>query len=214
MLSGQSLYFYYTMKNMKTLALLAIVAIASLASCKKAIESLLKKPANVDANGFTEYVIKTGNQSSEQSTYNTVDLQEMNFSVRFDESAIYSTQFAENKVDVNKLYGFSDNGAQHHEFSARFGWRYMDGKLTLHAYTYNNSVRSEKEITQIDIGKVYNCSIKVQGNQYVFSVNGKTIAVPRASTTPNGKGYRLFPYFGGNEKAPHDIHIFIKDDNY
>jgi hypothetical protein len=30
-------------------------------------------------------------------------------------------------------------------------------------------------------------------------------------STPKGKGYRLYPYFGGDETAPHDISIWVKD---
>jgi hypothetical protein len=29
--------------------------------------------------------------------------------------------------------------------------------------------------------------------------------------TTKAKGYQLYPYFGGNELAPHDMHIWIKD---
>jgi hypothetical protein len=31
------------------------------------------------------------------------------------------------------------------------------------------------------------------------------------ATTPKGQGYQLYPYFGGDETAPHDINIWIKN---
>ncbi|MER3497486.1 MAG: hypothetical protein C4308_02025 [Chitinophagaceae bacterium] len=61
------------------------------------------------------------------------------------------------------------------------------------------------EITTIAIGSEYNCSIKLNGNKYIFTVNYITVDIPRASTTATAKGYKLYPYFGGAETAPHDI---------
>ncbi len=37
-----------------------------------------------------------------------------------------------------------------------------------------------------------------------------TELLPKLSTTPLAKGYLLYPYFGGDEVAPHDINIWIK----
>jgi hypothetical protein len=36
--------------------------------------------------------------------------------------------------------------------------------------------------------------------------------MPRAAATVKAKGYRLYPYFGGDETAPHDITISIRDE--
>jgi len=33
----------------------------------------------------------------------------------------------------------------------------------------------------------------------------------RASSTATAVGYKLYPYFGGDEAAPHDINIWIKE---
>jgi hypothetical protein len=63
----------------------------------------------------------------------------------------------------------------------------------------------------IDIGKIYSCRISVKGSAYVFSVEGlNPVTLPRAATTATGNGYRLFPYFGGNNAAPHEMHIWLK----
>jgi hypothetical protein len=35
--------------------------------------------------------------------------------------------------------------------------------------------------------------------------------MPRSSITAKASGYLLFPYFGGDETAPHDMGIEIKD---
>jgi hypothetical protein len=33
----------------------------------------------------------------------------------------------------------------------------------------------------------------------------------RTAATEKAKGYRLYPYFGGDELAPHQINIWIKN---
>ncbi len=35
--------------------------------------------------------------------------------------------------------------------------------------------------------------------------------MPRASTTVKSSGYKLYPYFGGDEFAPHDVRVWIKE---
>jgi hypothetical protein len=72
-------------------------------------------------------------------------------------------------------------------------------------------IRSEKFLNSIAIGKEHNCSIKVTGNKYIFNLNGKIEEMPRASTAPNSVGYKLYPYFGGDELGLDNICIWIKE---
>jgi len=160
--------------------------------------------------GNTVFVIHEGNHYCEDNNYRKVETDEFKFTVKFDSSAIYQTALLENQEDINKLYGFSDNEADHHIFSARFGWRWSNQALRLFTYVYNSSELSFQEIGTIEIGREYTCSIKVTATSYIFSVNGKTIETPRASITAMAKGYKLYPYFGGDEAAPHDIQIRIQ----
>ena len=83
--------------------------------------------------------------------------------------------------------------------------------MRLYTHVYNNGERSSQEITTLQIGHEYNCSIKVMNQNYIFSVNSMIIYIPRSSTTAKGDGYKLYPYFGGDEIAPHDIHVWIKE---
>jgi hypothetical protein len=135
----------------------------------------------------------------------------INFTVKFDSSSIYTTVDPDNQYDINKLYGFSDNNAHHHQFSARIGWRWSDNALRLFGYNYNNGIAEYKEIARIEVGEEIECSISIQSDQYVFKVNGRTLSMPRATKAEKAIGYKLYPYFGGNETAPHDIHIWIKE---
>jgi hypothetical protein len=139
-----------------------------------------------------------------------VKLSRLSFKVKFDSSAIYTTGKAENQKDINKLFGFSDNNALHHEYSARFGWRWSDNALRIFAYDYNNGTRSFKELGIVKIGTENSCSITVSGNKYIFSLNGAETVMPRESTTELAEGYQLYPYFGGDESAPHAITIWIE----
>lgn len=115
-----------------------------------------------------------------------------------------------NQLDINKLYGFSDNNAVHQQFSARFGWRWSDSALYLFGYTYNNGIRAYKKLGSVKIGTENFCSIKVDSTSYIFTLNDAVDSMERKSSTPDAVGYQLYPYFGGDELAPHDINIWIK----
>ena len=159
---------------------------------------------------FVRYTIPMGAHYSPNNGYKAVDTDEMKFQVRFDSSAIYTTVDPVNQYDINKLYGFSDNGAVHHQFSARFGWRWSDQALRLFAYVYNEGSVISRELSTVRIGDLVNCSIRVSGAAYIFTVDGQTTALPRASTPARASGYQLYPYFGGDESSPHEINIWIK----
>jgi hypothetical protein len=160
---------------------------------------------------FVKYTIEKGGQYSDKNTIAAVEYDELKFTVKFDSSAIYKTTNPSNQADINKLYGFSDNNAAHQDFSARFGWCWNKDSLRLFAYIYNNSVRSSKELGPIVIGTEYNCVITVTDTTYVFKLNDKQQILKRASTTVKAKGYKLYPYFGGNETAPHAVYIWIDE---
>ena len=199
---------------MKTLLSLASFTILLLTSCEKNVAIVQEKVVDViptNPSSYTEYIIKQGQHFSDKSNYVPINTNELKFVVKFDSSAIYQSKDPNNQADINKLYGFADNDSLHHSFSARFGWNWVNNALWLHAYVYNNGIILKQTLTTIPLNKEANCSIKVNSNNYVFTVNGNTVTVPRASKTPTGKGYKLYPYFGGDEFAPHDIKVMIKE---
>lgn len=182
-------------------------------SCTKEDASLRKvstgKPTTTTQ--FTKYTIRQGQNSCDGNYFVPTSYSQLNFIAKFDSTAIYSNVNPYNQLDINKLYGFSDNGSTHQQFSARFGWRWSDNALRLFGYVYNNGVRDSKELGTVSIGSENNCSIKVTAKNYVFSLNGKMDSLPRTSTTVKANGYKLYPYFGGDETAPHIIYIWIKE---
>ena len=133
----------------------------------------------------------------------------MKFMVKFDNSAIYQTVDPANQYDINKLWGFSE-GINNQYNSARIGWSWNNDALRLYGYVYANGARHYQEITSVTIGSEITCSIKVSGNTYVFTVNGVSINLPRGLSTSQANGYQQYPYFGGDEVAPHRITILIK----
>lgn len=196
---------------MKAIILLVTAAFL-FTSCNKLAEKIVDNtPASPASDQFTKYTIQKGNQYCDANAYKAIETTEMNFVVKFDSTAIYETQSAENQYDINKLYGFSDNDADHHQYSARFGWRWSAQALRLFAYVYNKGSVTSKELTTVSVGSEIDCSIKVTSSGYLFTVNGITAQLPRMAATEKAKGYQLYPYFGGDEAAPHQINIWIRN---
>ncbi len=204
------------------LIILSII-LFSLASCTKSVDKITSnitannissKGSDITAtasNQFIQYTILKGQQYCDKSTYQAIKYDQLSFIVKFDSSAIYQTSSKDNQGDINKLYGFSDNNAQHQQYSARFGWRWSNNALRLFGYIYNKGVRSSKELGTVNIGTENSCSIKAADSTYIFTLNGKSITMARESKTVQAEGYKLFPYFGGDEVAPHTISIWIKE---
>lgn len=197
------------MKNIFALAMLCCMIITS---CKKMDDYSFEKQKIPDPlMGFTKFHIGQGQQYADNNLPLKVSYEELKFQVYFDQTAKYKTTDPANQDDINKLYGFSDNNSLHHLFSARIGWRWSMDSLRLFGYIYNNGQRAYREITSIPLNKVIDCSIKAEAGQYIFTVNKISVSMPRAATTAMATGYKLYPYFGGDELAPHEIFIWIKE---
>ena len=187
-------------------------------SCKKNYltqSPQLQKPAislSEQLKSFSLYTIPKDSFYSDKSAFAVFPYDSLKFISFFDSSAIYKTKDPVNQLDINKLYGFSDNQTFHQYYSARFGWRWSDGGLRLFGYCYNNSVRSFVELCIIKIKSFDTCVISIKDGNYLFRVNGKLKGqIPRAATIVKPYGYMLFPYFGGTEPAPHIVKIYIKE---
>lgn len=189
-----------------------------LSGCQKATDVPVEKTPDASSQavsataGFTQYTIAKGEHYANNNAYKPIETYELTFLVRFDSTAIYQSVKGENQYDINKLYGFSDNNALHHNYSARFGWGWNQGALRLYGYVYNEGKPSAKELTAVPIGKEVRCAIKVTMNTYAFYINDQLAAtLDRKANTPKASGYLLYPYFGGDEVAPHDVNIWIKE---
>lgn len=163
-----------------------------------------------DTDGAVVYTIPAGAHVSTGATYHPLNLQVIRFTARFDSSAIYQTRDSRNQADINKLYGIADCNSSHHFNSARFGWRWFDDSLQIWAYVYVNGERKMSFITSVPLNSASTYELVLGASTYDFKVNNSIVSLPRHCST-RYNGYKLYPYFGGDEPAPHDITIIIQD---
>jgi hypothetical protein len=172
-------------------------------------EEATAKGSTPKPSGYTNFTIRQGQHYCDQNSLKSVRTSEMKFMAKFDNSAIYQTATPENQYDINKLWGFSE-GINNQYNSARIGWSWNNDALRLYGYVYAKGVRHMQEIATVSIGADITCSIKLAGDLYLFTVNGFSISLPRGLATTQASGYQQYPYFGGDETAPHLITIMIK----
>lgn len=165
------------------------------------------------------YIIEAGEHESKLANgviidkLRTLKSDQLRFTARFDESARYNLN-NNDQFDINKLFGFADANSLHHDNSARFGWRYNVDKrmVEILTYVYQAGVVSYELITDVAINANHQYQITIHDNSYEFFVNNVSRTSPRSIQNNKGVYYMLFPYFGGNQVAPHDVHIFIKEE--
>ena len=178
------------------------------AACSKNVDPAKEEPP---VSGYREYIIPKGGHFAAGNNYRLLDKKSIIFKARFDSSCIYKVSKAENRTDINKLYGFSDCGTNHQVNSARFGWLWNGAAIELYAYCYTNGERSSRLLGTVSINKEIKLGLDAETGKYVFTIGGKKEVMKRTCTDDSSMVYQLFPYFGGDEAAPHDVRIFIKD---
>jgi hypothetical protein len=133
------------------------------------------------------------------------------YRVTFNQSCKYEIE-GEDMYDINKLVGFSRG--LHHKDSARFGWRYSSKGdcIELFAYCYVSGNRTYKKMCDIELNREAVLEISKVKNYYIFRVfHGISTYVFTVDTKCKFPiGYSLWPYFGGNLKAPHDMVIELE----
>lgn len=165
------------------------------------------------------FTIKKGKHFSNQFLYKMYNFfnfkKKVEYIVKFPSSCIYELN-KKDQMDINKLFGFS-LGVLHHQNSVRFGWNYLEGKIILHAYCYEDGKRNNSFITRIPLDQEFKLGIFVEENVYTFVVeNLKTNHKSKVKMYGKQKfkfGYNLWPYFGGNNPAPHDMSIELTKIN-
>jgi hypothetical protein len=133
----------------------------------------------------------------------------LEFEVLFDFSCRY--HIGADQTDTNKLFGVGYFPG-HHTHSARFGWEYdpQQDKILLSAYVYSKGVRIDQPIGYVAFGRKVKLAIAPDDRGYQFFIMDGHFS---RHTTINCKrpwlkiGYRLGPYFGGNQKATHEMKI-------
>ncbi|MGC1242802.1 MAG: hypothetical protein WA874_14520 [Chryseosolibacter sp.] len=156
------------------------------------------------------YTIPAGSHYSTESSYQPLNVSSIKFKARFDSSAIYQTSDLRNQGDINKLYGMSDCGSTHQNNSARFGWRWFENSLQVWAYAYVNGDRKMTFIRNVALDSTATYELQFTNSTYTFRVDEVVVSLPR-HCAGQAKGYKLYPYFGGDEPAPHAIRIDIEE---
>jgi hypothetical protein len=190
----------------------AIILLVGLLACKK--EAILPNdlaPLLSAKDTWKTHTIDNASHFCKKNDFEPLNTDSLHFIAVFDESAIYTSQNSYNQSDINKLYGFSDCGTLHHKNSARFGWNWQNNALRIYAYVYSDGARISKEITSVALGRENTFKIEKKAGQYIFTVNNLHSTRIQAGCNTRVEGYRLYPYFGGDEKAPHRITIRILD---
>ena len=135
----------------------------------------------------------------------------INATVVFDSTAIYTLDVLNDQADINKLVGFSDCAQNHQSESARFGWRWYNDELQILAYSYLEGDLNFELMGAIPLNQEINLTLRIVGDRYEFTGDGlESKSMTRTSDCESGENYWLWPYFGGNQRAPQDITIRLK----
>ena len=167
-----------------------------------------------------EYIIKKGKHRANGFNFGIIFKKSIRFRCKFDESCLYDLGNTDN-FDINKLYGFSTTYF-HQKQSGRVGWRCIDKKnIQLLSYSYNDSNRSLEDselLGEVKPNELFECKITDYEDHYLYEKkkkkNGRFQITSHAIDKKQKDWflfhYILFPYFGGNNPAIHDMKIYLK----
>lgn len=155
-----------------------------------------------------EYIIPAGKHTSNRP-FKGFDGTTLKFDAKFHTCAEYQSVAPENQADINKLLGFSSCSSHHHQNSARVGWRWYNDQLEIFAYVYDKGKRKAEFITVVPVGEYVHYEISNNQQGYLFKVNETEKQITTSSSCTGTANYMLWPYFGGDETAPHDITLKV-----
>ena len=118
-----------------------------------------------------------------------------------------------NKVHANKLTGFS-LGFKHRKWSGRIGWIYNEQEylMDIYGYSWINGQRDIIYITSILTHEYIDYIVEADSEGFTYTANNITVRVDGdLSSVIHKTRYRLYPYFGGDARAPQDMRLFINE---
>jgi len=161
---------------------------------------------------FDEEIIFTIPKNAHYSTHRFLTYftdNRTDFSFKFDQSAEYDLGNS-NQSDINKLFGFAEKSSVNiHKHSARFGWRWIDNSLQILGYAYTEGERKSLLLGTAEIDETYSASIIAHENRYEFIFKEESYFIVRNGAFSSLRKYLSYPYFGGDEIAPHEIRITL-----
>jgi len=162
------------------------------------------------------YYLKENSHNFSPKKFKLFTGRELEYIVNFDDTCLYDLQ-SNDQLDINKLFGFSKG--YHHSYSVRFGWRPVYEKIEILAYIYRNGKRVSEYEEDIHLGfietnKFYKFKIQLKNGNANFIIKTENNELITLRSFPFSYkfnlGYLLNPYFGGNQKAPHEMFITLK----
>lgn len=134
----------------------------------------------------------------------------LRFRATFSADAAYTTSNPANQSDWNKLMGITTDRI--HKNSIRIGWRWnpQSQKVELGFYGYLDGARFMPMLTDVAPGQSIDCELRMTNT----SITARAGSVTRTETGSLGASFPTTwvlhsAYFGGDETAPHDIHITV-----
>lgn len=115
--------------------------------------------------------------------------------------------------DLNKLVGVT-RGLFVHKNSVRLAWRpdIRKNYFQIHAYVYDKGNRISRYLTTVGSHEKITWEIAMGENHYHFKVAEESLTIKK--TKSKRWGFSLSPYFGGNNKSPQTMNIYLKWINY
>jgi hypothetical protein len=175
--------------------------------------------SNLDPVNDASFEIREGKHDSNPAGLKKMQVESevdrlLTFQAFFHSDAAYLTTDPVNQHDWNKLMGIT--AVDIHGNSIRTGWRYEPStdQIELGFYGYRDGVRVSQQLTEVDLEEWVDVTLEFTEDRYYAEVNGHAHEV----AGPSDPG--LFDrttwvlrtaYFGGDETAPHDIHIDVRD---
>ncbi|MFW5847594.1 MAG: hypothetical protein ACOCVF_01565 [bacterium] len=170
-----------------------------------------------------EYQLKKGKHSAKGIHFGLTFKKKLKFKAKFDKSCLYSySKHIQDRYDVNKLFGFSTTW-YHHKQSSRVGWRCLDNEnIELFSYIYTGGkllLEYLKEPIAI-VKPNEEFTFEITDSETFCSFEFKRIIEKEKEINHNVKvidkspdwflfHYYLFPFFGGDLTAPHDMKLYI-----
>jgi hypothetical protein len=166
---------------------------------------------------YKEFLIKRGSHYCSDFFYKVcnsflVNTKEVSYNVVFTDSCVYNSQVDPN-ININQLFGMSFGF--HNNDSIHFGWNVVEDKIYTYACFHIHGEYKTIFITTVEKNTEYLMNLRVTKDEYLFSVNTnkgelKEVFYPRLRGRLPFWGYRLWPYFGDIQTAPHNITIKLE----
>jgi hypothetical protein len=166
------------------------------------------------------YLIKKGNHYASMSFFEKIgaigwNVKTLSLRFSFRKECWWAGPRNQDDLDQNKLGGIGF-GTNHHNNSVRLTWVpdfENNGMIKVYGYTYDEKKEGQKfaitYIKSVHVEETVSGKIESRDKSYFITVGDTTIKMDNIKSDP-GLCFRLFPYFGGNNTAPHDMVIELE----